>query len=129
MGKLRRILLVEDDPDMRALSVFALTDIGGFSVEACQLGEEAIQKAPIFAPDLILLDVGLPDLEGPAVLERMRKLDKVERVPIIFLTAKVLREEHSFYMSCGAAAIITKPFRPHDLIDQIYSVWRQAHAE
>ncbi|MFQ5631137.1 MAG: response regulator, partial [bacterium] len=67
-SSLNRILYVEDEPDIQEVANLALVEIGGFEVEICSSGDEATKKAPAFAPDLILLDVMMPVMDGPGTL-------------------------------------------------------------
>jgi two-component system OmpR family response regulator len=121
---LQRILIVEDDPDIREIARVALTLVGGFTVELCASGEEALNRAVAFRPHLILLDVMLPGLDGPATLRALRKVPTAAGVPVVFLTAKVLEPEIECYRAHGAAGIIAKPFDPMALADQVRQIWR-----
>ena len=69
---LSRVLLVEDDPDIRAITSFALRNVGGFELEACASGSEACARAPRFLPEIVLLDVMMPDMDGWATLRSLR---------------------------------------------------------
>src|SRR5690606_24952165 len=86
---LNRILYVEDDADVRKLATFALRMVGKFEVEPCASGEEALEKARTFAPQLLLLDVMMPGMDGPTTLAHLRALPEIASVPAIFMTAKV----------------------------------------
>ncbi len=127
-GTLQKILWVEDDPDIRAVADMSLGYLGGYTVQLCSSGQEALEKAPAFAPDLILLDVMMPEMDGPTTLEGMRNIPELERTPIIFVTAKAMRSEVSRYMELGAIGVISKPFDPMTLPDQIREIWKK-HSE
>lgn len=120
----QRILHVDDEPDIREIAVVTLTALGGFTVETCGSGPAAIEKATSFAPDLILLDVMMPGMDGPATLEILRKSSETAGIPVIFMTAKVQSHEVRHYIELGAAGVITKPFDPMTLCDQIREIWR-----
>jgi len=128
---LRRILLVEDDPDLRVIASFALRR-GGFDFEVCGDGREALDKAPLFRPDLILLDVMLPFLDGPGILRELRRDPAFAATEVIFMTARALPEEIAEYRTLGCIDVIVKPFDPMTLAETIQSLWdrhyRQAAA-
>lgn len=120
---LRRILLVEDDPDVQVVVTMALESIGGFSVLACSSGPEALERFPEFTPDLVLLDVMMPGLDGPATLESLRRLPAASGTPVVFMTARVQGHEVARYRELGAADVIAKPFDPMTLSDTVQSIW------
>ena len=107
-----KILLVEDEPDIRAIAGLALGTIGGFQVEPCESGAQALERAEGFAPDLVMLDVMMPGMDGPSTLEALRRLPALAETPVIFMTAKVQPQEVAFYKSLGALDVIAKPFDP-----------------
>lgn len=120
---LTRILMVEDDPDIQAVARLALEALGGFTVEMCGGGQEALQKAPVFAPDLILLDVMMPDMDGPTTLARLHELPAFRSTPVVFMTARVQQDEVERYKSMGAIDVIPKPFDPMSLADTVKTIW------
>ncbi len=120
---MQKILYVEDEADIRAIATVALEDVGGFEVLACGTGTEAIDKGPGFAPDLILLDVMMPDLDGGDTLEVLRRLPELTQTPAIFLTAKAMPAEIERYKELGALDVIAKPFDPMTLADQVREIW------
>ncbi len=124
---LQKILHIEDEPDIRAVARVALESVGGFTVEMASSGKEALEKAPSFAPDLILLDVMMPEMDGPATLAKLRELPGLEETPVIFMTAKVMDAERASYLEMGAIDVIAKPFDPMTLSDQIRAIWGAAH--
>ncbi len=126
MSSLQRILYVEDEPDIQEVALMTLEVIGGFTVEACSSGHEAIDKASGFAPDLILLDVMMPGMDGPTTLQELRKRAETTKTPVIFMTAKVQSHEINQYLELGAVGVITKPFDPVTLCDQIKELWSNA---
>lgn len=123
MEKLNKILHIEDDSDILEISLMVLESIGGFTVEQCTSGKESLAKAPEFLPDLILLDVMMPEMNGPETLEALRQIPEIANTPIIFMTAKVQPEEVEKYLSHGAIAVITKPFNSLTLSDEIIEIW------
>jgi DNA-binding response OmpR family regulator len=123
MSSLTRILYVEDEPDIRAVAKLALEMVGGYTVMLCSSGEEALREAAAFAPDMILLDVMMPGLDGPATLKRLREQASLARVPAAFMTAKVQSAEVAHYKSLGALDVIPKPFDPMTLASQVKAIW------
>jgi DNA-binding response OmpR family regulator len=122
-SELRRILFVEDDPDIRTVATMALEAVGGFAVLACGSGSQAVEEASAFGPDLVLLDVMMPGLDGPATLEALRRLPEVRETPVVFMTARVQTHEVIRYKEMGVADVIAKPFDPMALSDTVRSIW------
>lgn len=120
---LERILLVEDDADIQAVGCLALEAVGGYTVEVCGSGQEALNAAPRFAPDLILLDVMMPGMDGPATIAALRQTELFRTTPVIFMTAKVQAHEVAYYKTLGALGVISKPFDPMSLAGEIRSLW------
>ncbi|MFO8003474.1 response regulator [Thioalkalivibrio sp.] len=125
MSELKRILYVEDEPDIQAVAELALETVGGFTVKTCASGEEAVGHAEGFAPDLILLDVMMPGMDGPTTLEALRGIPALAEVPVAFMTAKVQPSEIEHYKSLGARDVIAKPFDPMTLSDQVRRIWQE----
>ena len=123
MSTLQRILYVEDEPDIQAVAKLALEMVGGFTVKICSSGEEALREAADFAPDMILLDVMMPGIDGPATLKGLREQPALSQVPVAFMTAKVQAAEVSHYKSLGALDVIAKPFDPMALADRVRAIW------
>jgi CheY-like chemotaxis protein len=126
---LQRILYVEDEPDIQAVARIALETVGGFTVQICSSGEEALQNAVDFAPDLLLLDVMMPSMDGPTTLQELRNIPELADTPAVFMTAKVQPQEIEQFKSFGALDVIAKPFDPMALSDQINAVWQQRDEE
>ena len=123
MSTLQRILYVEDEPDIQAVAKLALEMVGGFTVKICSSGDEALREAADFAPDMILLDVMMPGIDGPATLNGLREQPALSQVPVAFMTAKVQAAEVSHYKSLGALDVIAKPFDPMTLADRVRTIW------
>jgi CheY-like chemotaxis protein len=124
MGQqLEHILYVEDEPDIQAVARLALEHLGGFSVIVCSSGSEALSKIATYTPDLILLDVMMPGMDGPTTLAKFRKTAACATTPVVFMTAKVQPQEVAHYLSLGAIDVIPKPFDPMTLADKVRSIW------
>jgi len=127
MPELQRILHVEDDPSIQAVTKVALEAVGGFQVLSCSSGQAALDQLVAFAPDFILLDVMMPDMDGPQTLAHIAQLIDIEQVPVAFMTAKVQPAEIAHYRSLGARDVIIKPFDPMQLAAQVRKIWSQSH--
>ena len=126
-GKLMRVLYVEDEPDIQMVARLALEALGGFTVEICSSGDEALRRAPEFQPHLILLDVMMPGMDGPGTLKMLRALPQFTATPVIFMTAKAQPGEVAGYMELGAVDVIPKPFDPMKLSSQVQAIWERCH--
>jgi CheY-like chemotaxis protein len=125
---LKRITYVEDEPDIRSLTEFALTKLGGFSLDVCGSGPEAIERTPDFHPDLIVLDVMMPGMDGIETFNRLHSIPGLADTPVVFMTARAMKHETDRYRACGAADVIEKPFDPLSLPDRLEAIWQQANA-
>jgi CheY-like chemotaxis protein len=122
---LRRILLVEDELDIQMVARMVLEDLGGFEVEVASSGHEALEKAPALCPDLILLDVMMPGLDGPETLEALSEIPAVAETPVVFVTAKAQTGEVAEYRRSRVVDVITKPFDPMALADLVREIWNR----
>ncbi|MBP9060682.1 MAG: response regulator [Rhodoferax sp.] len=120
---LQRILYAEDEPIIQAMAKLALEKVGGFQLLVCGSGAETIEKVKTFAPDLILLDVIMPGMDGPATLAKLRQDPATATIPVIFLTANTDANEVAGYKALGAMEVMAKPFSPMTLAAQIKQVW------
>ncbi len=120
---LRRLLYIEDDPSIQAIVKLTLEEIGHFTVHSCSSGSEAISNGTEFIPDLILLDVMMPGMDGPTTLKALRQLPELATTPVIFMTAENNPDEIGNLKAQGAIAVITKPFDPLTLCDEIQNAW------
>lgn len=120
---LQRILYVEDEPDIQTVAKLALEGIGGFTVETCNSGTEALERVDAFAPDLVLLDVMMPGMDGPSTLGALRERPNTAHTPVIFMTAKVQPQEIAQFKALGALDVVAKPFDPMTLAQTIRTIW------
>lgn len=128
MPDLSLVLYVEDDPDIQTVAQMALEMVGGFTLRTCSSGSEALLAAAGCQPDLLLLDVMMPGMDGPTTLAELRKLANTATTPVIFMTAKVQASEVAHYRSLGAIGVIAKPFDPMQLPVQVRALWDEAMA-
>lgn len=122
----RSILYVDDEPDIRLIVEMSLTMRPGFEVRTAESGEAALQilHGERWRPDLVMVDVMMPGLTGPDVLAALRADPATESLPVIFVTARARREDIDAYIAQGAVGVITKPFDPITLADQIGALLR-----
>jgi two-component system OmpR family response regulator len=128
MRELTLVMYVEDDPDIQMVAQMALEVVGGLTLRSCSSGREAVEAAASCRPDLILLDVMMPDMDGPATLAALRQLPNTAATPVVFMTAKVQAAEVAHYKTLGALGVIAKPFDPMQLAQQVRDFWQQAAA-
>jgi len=116
---IHKILMVDDEPDIRRVGQMSLELVGQFQVLLAASGEEGVELATREHPDVILLDVMMPRLDGPATLDRLLAQAETRAIPVIFMTAKVQKHEVERYLARGARGVIFKPFDPMTLPQEI----------
>ena len=126
MRELKKILLIEDDDDIRTVTASALELVGGFTVRACASGAAGLEAVAGFGPQLVLLDVMMPGMDGIAVLAKLREKPETAALPVVFLTAKARTEEVAKLRELGARGVIAKPYDPMTLADQVRRLWAAA---
>ena len=122
---LQRILLVDDEGDIRQIARMALEALGGFDVRECASGLAAPKAVEEFAPQLILMDVMMPGQDGPATFQALRANFDLPRTPVIFMTAKVQPQEVEAFRQLGALDVIAKPFDPMTLAQTVRTIWER----
>ncbi|MFD1701809.1 response regulator [Methylopila henanensis] len=114
-----RVLYVDDEPDIREIASLALRLDVGFDVATAGSGREALSAAVDFQPDIILLDVMMPEMDGVATLARLREGDLTRAIPVAFITARTQALEIERFLKLGAVGVIPKPFDPLTLAMQV----------
>lgn len=120
---LRSILYVDDEPDIREVVQMSLGLVEQLEVHTCESGAQALALLPQLTPDLVLLDVMMPGMDGPTTLQRMREDVALARIPVVFMTAKAMPQEVARFRALGAVAVIAKPFDPMRLGQQVVQIW------
>ncbi|HEV7499601.1 MAG TPA: response regulator [Vicinamibacteria bacterium] len=110
-----KVLIVDDEPDIRRIARLGLSKVGGMEVVEASNGAEGLVRAKADMPDVVLLDVMMPNVDGPTTLARLREDPATAGIPVVFLTAKAIAAEVERLKSLGAAAVLTKPFDPMTL--------------
>lgn len=110
-----RILIVDDEPMLRDIATLSLRRDPSLDVKAASSASEALAIAETWRPDLIMLDVVMPDTDGPGLLVRLREIPACRTIPVLFLTARARPEDAQRYAAMGVADVIAKPFNPATL--------------
>jgi CheY-like chemotaxis protein len=121
---LNKVCYVEDDEDIQRIVRMSLERIGKMQVEIVADPTAAIDAILAFQPDLVLLDWMMPILDGPALFRRMRERPELRSLPVVFITAKASQRELDELRKMGAAGVLSKPFSPKDLPEQLRTIWR-----
>lgn len=129
MKELERVLHIEDDPSIQEIARVALEVLGGFKVMTCASGAAGLAAVEHFSPDLILLDVMMPEMDGPETLCELQRMQVLSTCPVVFMTAKVQPAEIEDYKRMGAADVIEKPFDPMALSDQLRQIREAWHGQ
>ena len=122
-NNLRQILYVDDEPDIREIVQMALGLVETLVVDTADSGSRALESMRSQRPDLVLLDVMMPNMDGPTTLQQMRVSAQLQSIPVIFMTAKAMPQEVARFRALGAAAVIAKPFDPMLLAEQVFAIW------
>ena len=126
MRKLEHILCIDDETDILEVAKMALEMVGGLRVSCLDQSREAVETAKALQPDLILIDVMMPQMDGPSTLAALQADPASRHIPVVFMTARVQPAEVDAYLALGAAGVVPKPFDPMTLSTQIGAIWEQA---
>ena len=122
MSKIEKVLLIEDDPDIRRVAVMALEFETDWSVVVASDGLEGLEMAASENPDVILLDAMMPRLDGLETCRRLKADPQLEKIPVIFLTAKSQKDEIEAGLAAGALSYLVKPFDPMTLAKEVQRI-------
>lgn len=122
---LKKILLVEDEDDIRNIAQISLEQLGKFQMAYAKSGMEALEFARDFKPDLILLDMMMPGMDGVQTFKVLKEDKNTKHIPIIFMTAKVQTNEINEYLKLGVLEVISKPFDPIKLPEKVREIWEK----
>jgi CheY-like chemotaxis protein len=117
----KRVMVVDDEDHIREVAQVCLEMVGGWEVVTAASGSEALARAGAERPDVILLDVMMPDMDGPATFEKLRANPATQDIPVILLTAKVQASDRARFDHLGVSGLISKPFDPMSLADEVAS--------
>lgn len=127
--QIEKVLLIDDDPSIRKIAAISLSRIGKWQVVVAESGTEALEIVSREKPDIILLDVMMPGMDGPTTLKLLRERRSINNTPVIFMTAKLQKHEVESYCLIGAAGVIAKPFDPLTLASQIRTIMESVTGE
>jgi CheY-like chemotaxis protein len=113
------ILIVDDEDDIRTVAALSLETIEGWTVHIATSGAEGIRRAMELKPDAILLDVMMPEMDGPTTFQNLQQEPLTRDIPVLLLTAKVQGADQRRFANLGVAAVLSKPFDPLTLGSQI----------
>jgi len=115
----KRILVIDDEDDIREVATVSLETVGGWDVMTANGGAQGIAIAERQQPDAILLDVMMPEMDGPTTLQNLQANAATRHIPVILLTAKVQSADRRRLADLGAKAVLAKPFDPLTLADEV----------
>ncbi len=115
----KRVLIIDDEPDIREVAQLSLEMVRGWEVVSAGSGAEGLRRAGEEKPDAILLDVMMPEMDGPAVLARLQSDPATAEIPVLFLTAKVQGADQRHLAGMGVIGVLAKPFDPLTLADEM----------
>jgi CheY-like chemotaxis protein len=118
----KRILVIDDEDGIREIIQICLEAVAGWQVLTAASGSEGLANAQSTLPDAILLDVMMPDLDGPTTFRQLQANAATQHIPTILLTAKAKISEHQQFINLGVTGVITKPFKAQDLVNQIREI-------
>lgn len=123
MKELKKILYAEDDLDIQTIVETIIDAMSNYKIKICNNGRELLECVEDYNPDLILLDVMMPEVDGPSAFKALQADEKFKNIPVIFMTAKAQVHEVQSFMESGVIGIITKPFDPIQLIPLVTKIW------
>jgi CheY-like chemotaxis protein len=123
-----RVLHVDDEPDIREVVEMSLGLDPDFTIRSCASGADALSATDAWPPDLILLDVMMPVMDGPTTLRHLRERPRTTHTPVVFMTARAQTREIEMFVSLGAVGVIPKPFDPMTLAQSVKSFVRPSKA-
>lgn len=125
MKQLKKIIYAEDEKDIQTIVQMVIDSISNYEIKFCDNGVELLEQYEEYAPDLIMLDVMMPELDGISTFNELKKLDKAKDIPVILITAKAQTHEVEEYLQQGLIGVITKPFDPMTICDTIQNIWEK----
>lgn len=119
-----RVLIVDDDDDIRTIAALALRTVGKMTVSMARSASDAIELLKVQQPDLVLLDVMMPGMDGTSFFASLKKQPDLAHIPVVFMTARAHGGEIERYLAMGAAGFVAKPFDPMTLAERLRSILR-----
>lgn len=123
MKELKKILYAEDEPDVQTIVQMVIEAMSDYEIKICNNGKLLLDCVEEYNPDLILLDVMMPEMDGPTTYSNLQLNEKTKNIPVIFMTAKAQVHEVQLFKESGVIGVITKPFDPVVLCSEIQKIW------
>lgn len=123
MKELKKILYAEDEQDVQTVVQLTIEAMSDYELKVCCNGKKLLECVEEYSPDLILLDVMMPEMDGPETFRHLQSGTTTKNIPVIFMTAKAQVHEVETFKDTGALGVITKPFDPMNLCDEIKEIW------
>lgn len=127
MKELKKILYAEDEPDVQTVVELTIQSMSNYEIKLCDNGKLLLECVEDYNPDLILLDVMMPEMDGPTTFRNLQLNEKTKDIPVIFMTAKAQVHEIEIFKETGVFGIITKPFDPINLCNDIQKIWNEGN--
>lgn len=125
MKELKKILYAEDEPDVQTVVGLTIESMSDYKIKICENGKKLLEYVEEYAPDLILLDVMMPEMDGPTTFKNLQTKETTKEIPVVFMTAKAQVHEVEKFKEIGAWGVIIKPFDPMTLCEDIQEIWSQ----
>lgn len=129
MPDLKKILYAEDEPDVQTVVELTVQALSDYEIKICDNGRILLDNVEEYSPDLILLDVMMPEMDGPTTLKALQSNEKTKKIPVIFMTAKAQAHEVENFQQEGILGVITKPFDPMLLCSEIDKIWGEFNGQ
>ncbi len=123
MPPLKKILYAEDETDIQTVVELTVQAMSNYKIKVCDNGQKLMDCVEDYQPDLVILDVMMPEMDGPTTFRHLKHNEKTQDIPVIFMTAKAQAHEVSDFKECGVIGVITKPFDPIKLCEKITKIW------
>lgn len=127
MKELKKILYAEDESDIQIIVETIIQSMSDYEIKICNNGKILLENVEQFKPDLILLDVMMPEMDGISTFKALQADEKTKNIPVIFMTAKAQVHEIKVFEDTGVIGVITKPFDPLQLCSQIAEIWSSSN--
>ena len=124
--ELKKLIIAEDDEDILTIIQISLEEVPNLQLKLCRTGQEVIQEAINFIPDMIILDVMMPNMDGIATIKALQLIPLLANIPVVFMTAKAQVRDIEEYLKLGVLDVIIKPFDPLLLPEIISECWRKS---
>jgi len=127
MKELKKILYTDDEPDVETVVEITVQTICDYDIKICPSGKELVECVEEYSPDLILINIMMPEMEGQETFQNLKNNEKTKDIPIIFITTKTQINEFEIFKDLGVIGLITKPFDPIKLCSDIDRIWKDKY--